>query len=85
MESRVSIGWRVGVSIEWRGASPLDREVGSPLNGGLQVGCRGVSGCLQRAKTPFPGTVWYVTRVCNVAKPVRPVLSLLISLIPLVF
>ena len=65
MESRVSIGWRIGVSIgwrgevsiEWRGASPLDGDVGSPLDGGLQVDCRGVSGCLRRAKTPFPGTL----------------------------
>ena len=28
-------------------ASPLDGEVGSPSNGGLQVGCRGVSGFLR--------------------------------------
>ena len=44
-----------GVSIEWRGASPLDGEVGSPLDGGLKVGCRGVSGCLRQMKKPFQG------------------------------
>ena len=71
-------------SIESMVESPLDGEVGSPLDGDLQGGCRAVGGCLQRTKTPFPGTVWYVTRVCEVAKPVRPVLPLLIYLINLV-
>jgi len=42
IDGRVSIGWRGGVSIEWRAASPLD--------GGLQVDCRAVSGCLRQVK-----------------------------------
>ena len=51
-------------------AYSIESMVESPLDGGLQVDCRGVSGFLRWAKTPFPGTVWYVTRVCDVAKQV---------------
>ena len=62
MESRVSIGWRVGVSIGWRGGVFIGWRGGvsigwrtaPPLDGGLQVDCRTVSGCLRQVKTPSP-------------------------------